>query len=182
MNPRARVLVVILSPLILCAGYQVEGLGAQTRPKDQASTAKVPTASELPAVPRRTAGSQLLHESMGTARGQKQLKGEGTPSPADSRPIHRKVHKKAKARKQTILKAVVQPRQELRYHGVLEDPQRYDPRLNAKASGVPNPQTPELIHDHFRELDRNQDGLIDPVERAVGRLDIDRDLDSHRPR
>src|SRR4029078_7876270 len=40
----------------------------------------------------------------------------------------------------------------------------------------PSPQTPDLTHDHFQELDRNQDGMIDPVERAFGRIDMDRDL------
>ena len=34
----------------------------------------------------------------------------------------------------------------------------------------------DLTHDHFQELDRNQDGAIDPVERAFGRIDMDRDL------
>jgi hypothetical protein len=82
------------------------------------------------------------------------------------RPIHKKV----------VPKAVVQPRTDLMYYGVLEDSQRYDPRPNPHTAGVPNPQTPDLIHDHFQELDRNQDGKIDPVERAFGRLDMDRDL------
>lgn len=82
------------------------------------------------------------------------------------RPIHKKV----------LPKAVVQPRTDLMYYGVLEDSQRYDPRPNPHTAGVPNPQTPDLTHDHFQELDRNQDGKIDPVERAFGRLDMDRDL------
>ena len=73
-------------------------------------------------------------------------------------------------------KALVQPRTDLIYYGVLEDSQRYDPRPNPKHAGVPNPQTPDLTHDHFQELDRNQDGKIDPVERAFGRIDMDRDL------
>jgi len=82
------------------------------------------------------------------------------------RPIHKKV----------TPKAVVQPRTDLIYYGVLEDSQRYDPRPNPHTAGVPNPQTPDLTHDHFQELDRNQDGKIDPVERAFGRIDMDRDL------
>ena len=62
------------------------------------------------------------------------------------------------------------------YYGVLEDSQRYDPHPNSHAAGVPNPQLSDLTHDHFQELDRNQDGKIDPVERAFGRIDMDRDL------
>jgi hypothetical protein len=41
---------------------------------------------------------------------------------------------------------------------------------------VPNPAARELQVDHFQELDRNQDGVLDPLERTVGRLDIERDL------
>jgi hypothetical protein len=74
------------------------------------------------------------------------------------------------------VKAVVKPHTDLMYHGILEDPSRYDPRQNRQTAGAPDPQTPELTHDHFQELDRNRDGKIDPVERAFGRLDMDRDL------
>ena len=48
--------------------------------------------------------------------------------------------------------------------------------LEPRLAGVPSPQTLDLTHDHFQELDRNQDGMIDPVERAFGRIDMDRDL------
>ncbi|HKY71801.1 MAG TPA: hypothetical protein VJL88_07760 [Nitrospira sp.] len=82
----------------------------------------------------------------------------------------------AKVRKKVIPKAAVQPRMDLIHYGVLEDSHRYDPRPHAAPAGVPSPQTPELTHDHFQELDRNQDGMIDPVERAFGRIDMDRDL------
>jgi hypothetical protein len=59
---------------------------------------------------------------------------------------------------------------------MMEDFQRYDPRPNHRAGVVQDPQAPGLAHDHFPELDRNQDGRIDPVERAFGRLDMERDL------
>lgn len=64
------------------------------------------------------------------------------------------------------------------HYGVLEDSQRYDPRLPADSAGMPHPQALDLTHDHFQELDRNQDGKIDPVERVFGRIDMDRDLDT----
>jgi hypothetical protein len=80
-------------------------------------------------------------------------------------------------------KAVVQPRTDLMYHGMLESPQRYDPRRNHHVgAGIPDPYNPELTHDHFQELDHNQDGSIDPVERVFGRLDMDRDFHDRRPR
>ena len=91
-------------------------------------------------------------------------------------PLPKKSHRAIKAHKKVIPKAVVQPRTDLIHYGILEDSQRYDPRPHADSASVPSPQTPELIHDHFQELDRNQDGIIDPVERAFGRLDMDRDL------
>ena len=83
-----------------------------------------------------------------------------------------------KTLKKAIPKAVVQPRTDLMYYGMLEDSQRYDPRPNPRLAGVPNPQSSDLTHDHFQELDRNQDGIIDPVERAFGRIDMDRDLNT----
>ena len=88
----------------------------------------------------------------------------------------RKSRRAMKASKKAAAKAVVQPRTDLIPYGMLEDSQRYDPRPRAASPGVPSPQTLDLTHDHFQELDRNQDGRIDPVERAFGRIDMDRDL------
>ena len=108
---------------------------------------------------------------------QKQAKPVPTEFKASPKsPRRLKVHRKG------ALKAVVQPRTDLMYHGMLESPQRYDPRRNHPGAGVPDPHTPELTHDHFLELDRNQDGTIDPVERTFGRLDMDRDLHDRQPR
>ena len=93
----------------------------------------------------------------------------------------KKNHRVLKAHKKVAPKAVVQPRTDLIHYGVLEDSQRYDPRPHADSAGVPSPQTVDLTHDHFQELDRNQDGKIDPVERAFGRIDMDRDLHTRQP-
>jgi hypothetical protein len=94
------------------------------------------------------------------------------------KPIASKGGIQVKVRKKAMVKAVVQPRTDLIHYGVLEDSQRYDPRPHTDSGAVRSPQTPELTHDHFQELDRNQDGMIDPVERAFGRIDMDRDLHS----
>jgi hypothetical protein len=90
--------------------------------------------------------------------------------------------RRMKAHSRRAPKAVVQPRTDLMYHGMLESPQRYNPRRNHLGAGVPDPDNPELTHDHFQELDRNQDGTIDPAERAFSRLDMDRDLHDRQPR
>ena len=66
--------------------------------------------------------------------------------------------------------------QDLSYLGVLEGPRRYDPSSNQQRGAVPNPRARDVRVDHFQELDKNQDGVLDPIERATSRLDIDRDL------
>jgi hypothetical protein len=82
--------------------------------------------------------------------------------------------------KRELPKAVVQPRADLMYYGMLESPQRYDHRRNHLGGRVPNPDILDLTHDHFQELDRNQDGTIDPIERTFGRPDMYRDLHDRR--
>ena len=76
--------------------------------------------------------------------------------------------------------AIVQPKPDLSYYGILEQPQRYDPSGDRRAGRAPNPQAGEIQHDHFQELDKNHDGMIDPFERAFGRLDMDRDVSNHQ--
>jgi hypothetical protein len=108
------------------------------------------------------------------------LQRQAKQTPTESKKTGRKGHRQVKVSKKIPPKAEVQPRTDLMYYGLLEGPQRYDPRRSHLGAGVPDPHTPELTHDHFQELDRNQDGLIDPVERAFGRLDMDRDLSTHQ--
>lgn len=73
--------------------------------------------------------------------------------------------------------ATIRPSQrELALRGLLESPQRYDPRLHRRAAGLPVPQRSDIVRDHFLELDRNQDGHVDPVERVFGRLDMEHDF------
>ena len=86
------------------------------------------------------------------------------------RRAHRRTSKQPQAR------ATVTPKPDLSYHGMLEQPQRYAPQYQRGKGSAPNPNAGILLHDHFQELDRNRDGAIDPFERALGRLDMDRDL------
>jgi hypothetical protein len=117
-----------------------------------------------------------------TERPPEAIQKQAKPVLTELKPTSPKSPRRMKVYRKSAPKAVVQPRTDLMYHGMLESPQRYDPRRNHLGGGVPDPHTPELSHDHFQELDRNQDGTIDPVERAFGRLDMDRDLHDRQPR
>jgi len=99
-----------------------------------------------------------------------------TPSERTSRKTRR--HQKARAKIHPP--AIVQPKPNLSYYGILEQPQRYDPSRDRQTGRVLNPFAGELLHDHFQELDKNHDGVIDPLERALGRLDIDRDVNNRQ--
>jgi hypothetical protein len=120
-----------------------------------------------------------------TERQPEAIQKQAKPAPVELKsvsPVSPKGHRRMKVHRKSVPNAVVQPRTDLMYHGMLESPQRYDPRRNHLGTGVLDPHNPELAHDHFQELDRNQDGSIDPVERTFGRLDMDRDLHNSRPR
>jgi len=117
-----------------------------------------------------------------TERQPEAIQKQAKPVLAELKPIGPKFPRRMKVHRNSAPKAVVQPRIDLMYHGILESSQRYDPRRNHRGAGVLDPHNPELTHDHFQELDRNQDGAIDPVERTFGRPDMDRDLSGRRPR
>jgi hypothetical protein len=120
--------------------------------------------------------------SVATERPPEAIQKQAKPVPAELKSTSPKSPRRMRVHRRRAPKAVVQPRTDLMYHGMLESPQRYDPRRNHLGAGVPDPHNPELTHDHFQELDRNQDGTIDPVERTFGRPDMDRDLHDRRPR
>ncbi len=88
----------------------------------------------------------------------------------------RRAHRRARATKPLKPQAMLTPKPDASYHGMLQQPQRYTPRYEHGKGGVPNPNAGALLHEHFQELDKNRDGSIDPFERALGRLDLDRDL------
>ena len=92
----------------------------------------------------------------------------------------RKIRRHQKAAKKWRPPAIVQPKPDLSYYGILEQPQRYDPSRDRRSGRAPNPQASEILHDHCQELDKNHDGLINPFERAFGRLDMDRDVSNHQ--
>ena len=150
---------------------------AQKKAKEQAAavvSAKSPTPEPLQK-PSNANGKKAAASVMPERR-LEVLQQQAKQPPLETKPITQKGHRQVKGHKKHAPKALVEPRQDLTHHGLLEDSQRYDPRPDHRTAGVQNPQTPDLTYDHFQELDRNQDGKIDPVERAFGRLDIDRDL------
>jgi hypothetical protein len=157
-----------LEPLVLAA------------PAKSKKDAKLPVAQpiapdrQVPAtLPKVGAKQPARTESSKTVAAAPQAQ---TPSGRASRKIrhHRKAGKKWRP------PAIVQPKPDLSYHGILEQPQRYDPSRDRRTGRAPNPQTGEVLHDHFQELDKNHDGMIDPFERAFGRLDMDRDVSNRQ--
>jgi len=142
---------------------------AATPPKQQSEQGHTPSNQRVKKSPKPVAPERKLEA----------IQKEAKPVPAELKPmssVSPKSPRRMKVHRKGTPKAVVQPRTDLMYHGMLESPQRYDPRRSHLGTGVPDPHNPELTHDHFQELDRNQDGSIDPVERTFGRLDMDRDL------
>jgi len=119
--------------------------------------------------------------SVGTKQQSEEFRRQAEQDPAVSKAPRRKRSRSLKASKKIRPGAYVQPRTDLMYHGLLEDSRRYDPRPNYRTAGVQNPHARYLTQDHFQELDHNQDGKIDPIERAFSRLDIDRDLHNRQP-
>jgi hypothetical protein len=95
-------------------------------------------------------------------------------------PSARRAHRRARAAKPLRPQATLTPKPDVSFHGMLQQPQRYTPYYEHGKGGVPNPNVGALLHEHFQELDKNRDGSIDPFERALGRLDLDRDLADHQ--
>jgi len=95
--------------------------------------------------------------------------------PLKKQPV-RRAHRRTRGAKRLKPQISITPKPDVSFHGLLEQPQRYFPHYEPGKGGATNPNTGALLHDHFQELDKNRDGSIDPFERALGRLDIDRDL------
>ena len=98
--------------------------------------------------------------------------------PSHSARVSKKIgSKKLKRHAQPV--TVVEPQPlipaNVAHFGILEQPRRYDYGRDRRTGRVIVPQAAGSVHDHFPELDQNHDGMIDPFERAVGRLDIEHD-------
>jgi hypothetical protein len=102
------------------------------------------------------------------------------PAVSPPLPAARMARRRTKIRKAAKPVPIVQPKPDLSYYGMLAAPQRYAVIREPRKGQLPTPQTGELVQDHFLELDKNRDGLVDPFERSFGRLDMDRDLSNHQ--
>jgi hypothetical protein len=176
MTTRQLNLLIVLScALAFLAGEEGMTLAGQNKSFDQAS----PTASLKPRKEPKTAQKALPPKATAAVRPSMGEPKTGNLRKRVIKPLElpsKKSHGVIKARKKITSKAVLQPRTDLIHYGVLKDSQRYDPSPNFRHGRVPHPQASDLTYDHFQELDRNQDGMIDPVEQAFGRIDMERDL------
>jgi len=150
-------------------------LGAQRTTKEEATPGGAAKSARPSSEQSQNLASKIV-SSTGSQRAKAVQKSPRQRAVTGLKPMSMKRGLQVKVQKKVRPKAVVQPRTNLIHYGILEDSQRYDPRPHSDSAAVRSPQTPELTHDHFQELDRNQDGMIDPVERAFGRIDMDRDL------
>lgn len=178
-------LTVLACSVILVWAATGQAQAAQKKAKESApAPVSARPHKPLPETAQKTAGPWTGKAAIPlvSERQPERAQKEAGRVPSETKMTDRTGRRHVKVRKRVAPKALVRPRTDLMHHGLLEDRRRYDPRLDTRTDGVPSPQTSELVHDHFQELDRNRDGKIDPVERAVGRLDIDRDLHSRQPR
>lgn len=153
-----------------------QAFGAQKTTKERASPAVAIKAVKPSSEQTQKPASKIVSSTGSQQSSKTGEKAHRQELPTAVKPMAPKGGLHVKIQKKVMPKAVVQPRTDLMYYGVLEDSQRYDARPNPRQGGVQNPQNSDLAHDHFQELDRNQDGKIDPVERAFRRIDMDRDL------
>src|SRR5262245_26447900 len=119
------------APVVLAAtSIPQQSDQGQPSPVQRAKKNSIPAAAERqPEAVQKQAKPVLTERKQGNPKGHRHMKVHGKLAP----------------------KAIVQPRTDLMYHGMLESSQRYDPRRNHLGAGVPDPYNPELTHDHFQE-------------------------------
>lgn len=172
------VVFVVVCSLVMLAAMVGQTIAATPHAKESALVAlSIKPAKQYPPT-QRTKKKSI---STATERQPGDIQKQARSVQTEFKPKRSKRSRRMNIHKKEPPKAVVQPRTDLMYYGILESPQRYDPVRSHLGGGVPYPDILELTHDHFQELDRNQDGAIDPVERTFGRPDMDRDLHDRRP-
>lgn len=176
---------VVVCSLVIFAGMVGRTVAATTQTKESAPVvASLEPAKHASRQGRNPPIQRIKKKSVPavTERQPDDIQKQAKSARTELKPKRSKHSRRMNIHKKEPPKVVVQPRTDLMYYGMLESPQRYDPVRNHLGGGVPDPHIPELTHDHFQELDRNQDGAIDPFERAFGRSDMDRDLHDRRRR
>ncbi len=156
--------------LVLAAFVMAEAVaGVPAKTKAEKSQTSVPAASTKSPKPTKRSKPATTKSPRQSAAKQRQRENVPSAQPAVR---SRKSGHRAKRNKRP---AVVEPTEDHSYLGVVRRPYRYNPH-SAGHMGVPAAvHSRDLIHDHFQELDKNRDGVIDPMEHAAGRLDMDRD-------
>lgn len=168
-------LVLLVAALVMTWG----GDGSVARAERKVSPGQGGIAADQAAASQpRIRPADSARADMGTSKKQR---AEQNPSVGKTlRPTKeqsaRRAHRRARAAKPLKPQATLTPKPDVSFHGLLRQPQRYTPHYEHGKGGVPNPNAGALLHEHFQELDKNRDGSIDPFERALGRLDLDRDL------
>ena len=135
-------------------------------PVEQPLVSKRPVPTTSPKVKARNLSRTESGKSLSTK--------EQIQAPSDRTPL--KIRRRPRAGGRFRPSTVVEPKTSFSYHGILEQPQRYNTSRDRRTARAPHPLAEELLGDHFNELDKNRDGVIDPFERILGRLHIDRDM------
>ena len=159
------------------------GEGSLVRAERKASTGQGEVAPNRVAADQPTSRPSVpVRKDVGISKKQQAGKNpslEKVIGPTKEQPA-RRTYRRARGAKRLRPQATLSPKPDVSYHGMLQQPQRYTPHYEHGKGGVPNPNAGALLHEHFQELDKNRDGSIDPFERALGRLDLDRDLADHQ--
>jgi hypothetical protein len=92
------------------------------------------------------------------------------------KPSDRQTSKASRGRKPVPSETVAESMPGIAHDSLLAAPHRYRLNRGDRNSVVVTPHPGDLVQDRFLELDKNRDGFIDPLERATGRLDIERDI------
>jgi len=128
----------------------------------------------------RSAAAKSIAPSANALRAQSGLQGRSPAMESNPKPVERDIRQARRQFKKRNRKhrspAIIEAKPDLSFLGILEGPHRYDSRLGHRKGGRPSPQVGNVLHDQFQELDKNHDGAIDPLERAISRIDLDRDL------
>ena len=174
-------LELIILGAVCFLGFLATPFG-QTIAATKKATEPAPVVDVRPAKQQYKQGENPSIRPTDAERQQGAVQKPAQPVKTELKQTNPKSARQMKVHRKSAPKAVVQSGTDLMYHGMLETPQRYNPRRNHLGVGVLDPHNPELTHDHFQELDRNQDGKIDPVERTFGRLDMHWDISTHQRR
>jgi len=167
-------ILVVFAALILSALGAVDPSALLASVKKKEAKQPATPSTEAIGSPRAPTAPRIQSGVQPQGRIEKSLAEEPAKNPVDQ--SGGQAHRRLKGSKKQRPQARVEAKPDLSYHGLLERPQRYDPRRGHRKGGGQNPQIGDVLHDHFQELDKNHDGVIDPIERVTGRTNLDRDL------